>query len=69
MTPLPLLPTEELAERPRLKLQPRTVKDPVNEVASSVQQMTIFGGAKPRDENVYVKSKDKTNTDVSENST
>ena len=27
------------------------MKDPVNEVASSVQQMTIFGGAKPRDEN------------------
>lgn len=43
--------TEELAARPRLKLQPRTVKDPVNEVASSVQQMTIFGGAKPRDGN------------------
>ncbi|CAH3108561.1 unnamed protein product [Porites lobata] len=42
---------EELAARPRLKLQPRTVKDPVNEVASSVQQMTIFGGAKPRDGN------------------
>lgn len=27
------------------------MKDPVNEVASSVQQMAIFGGAKPRDEN------------------
>lgn len=46
-----MIKTEELAARPRLKLQPRTVKDPVNEVASSVQQMTIFGGAKPRDEN------------------
>jgi len=33
------------------------VKDPVNEVASSVQQMAIFGGAKPRDENEFAKEK------------
>lgn len=42
---------EEAAARPRLKLLPRTVKDPVNALASSLQQQTIFGGAKPRDEN------------------
>jgi len=43
----------ELASRPRLKLLPRTVKDPVNEVADKTQQMSIFGGAKPRDETKY----------------
>ena len=39
--------------RPRLKLLPRTVKDPVNEIADSMQQAKIFGGAKPRDEKQY----------------
>lgn len=42
---------EESAARPRLKLLPRTVKDPVNSLAETMQQQTIFGGAKPRDEN------------------
>ena len=28
---------------------PRTVKDPVNQVASELQQAKIFGGAKPVD--------------------
>ena len=36
--------------RPKLKLLPRTVKDPVNALASTMQQQTIFGGAKPREE-------------------
>ena len=60
--------TEELAGRPKLKLKPRTVKDPVNDVASSVQQMAIFGGAKPRDENVYEKEKERSNSQSSQNS-
>ena len=63
-----LPPTEELAGRPKLKLKPRTVKDPVNDVASSVQQMAIFGGAKPRDENVYEKGKERSNSQSSQNS-
>lgn len=44
---------ESSAGRPRLKLLPRTIKDPVNEVADQTQQMSIFGGAKPRDEKKY----------------
>jgi len=40
---------EEAAARPRLKLLPRTIKDPVNQIASELQQAKIFGGAKPVD--------------------
>jgi len=40
---------EEAAQRPRLKLLPRSVKDPVNAIASELQQTKIFGGAKPID--------------------
>jgi len=40
------------AARPKLKLLPRTVKDPVNALADTLQQQTIFGGAKPREENL-----------------
>lgn len=42
----------DTAGRPRLKLQPRTVKDPVNALAETSQSSTIFGGAKPREENL-----------------
>merc|ERR1719210_618963 len=41
---------EESAARPRLKLLPRTVKDPVNQLAETMQSQTVFGGARPRDE-------------------
>lgn len=37
-------------QRPKLVLQPRTVKDPVNQLADTVQNALIFGGGKPREE-------------------
>lgn len=42
---------EEAAARPKLKLLPRTKKDPVNALADTMQSQSIFGGAKPREEN------------------
>jgi hypothetical protein len=47
---------EELAARPKLKLLPRTTSEPVNSLASSSQASSIFGGARPREENLRGKS-------------
>lgn len=44
------VPSEDLANRPRLKLKPRSVERPVNELADTASRMAIFGGGKPRDE-------------------
>ncbi|XP_077995548.1 eukaryotic translation initiation factor 4H-like [Glandiceps talaboti] len=41
---------EEAAARPRLKLQPRTVKQPINQQAQSTASASIFGTGRPRDE-------------------
>jgi hypothetical protein len=41
---------EEAAARPRLKLLPRSVQDPVNALAETLQKQSVFGGAKPREE-------------------
>merc|ERR1712037_711392 len=48
---------EEAAARPKLKLLPRTVKDPVNALAETMQKQSIFGGAKPREETVESNSR------------
>lgn len=44
---------EELAQRPKLNLKPRSVKDPVNQLAETASKMSIFGEGKPRDEKKY----------------
>lgn len=44
---------DEGGHRPRLKLLPRTVSAPVNDVAETSDRESIFGGARPRDEKQY----------------
>ncbi|KAK2162863.1 hypothetical protein LSH36_90g04026 [Paralvinella palmiformis] len=41
---------ESAARRPKLKLLPRTVKDPVNDVVHTARNESIFGKGRPRDE-------------------
>ncbi|UYV73168.1 hypothetical protein LAZ67_10002077 [Cordylochernes scorpioides] len=47
-----------LEDRPqKLKLLPRTVKDPVNSIAETSSRASIFGNARPRDEKKYEERK------------
>ena len=50
---------EEIANRPKLKLLPRTVAAPINELAESKARDSIFGGARPRDEREYAERRRK----------
>ncbi|KAJ8312867.1 LOW QUALITY PROTEIN: hypothetical protein KUTeg_010240, partial [Tegillarca granosa] len=58
---------ESAAARPRLKLLPRTVKDPVNSVVSTERNASIFGTGKPR-EKEEEKSEDNRSRTTSETS-
>lgn len=62
---------EEAADRPKLKLLPRTVERPINELAETKDRASIFGGARPRDEKVYEvrrrKESESTGSDTQEN--
>lgn len=40
------------SERPRLVLKPRTIAEPINALAETKQSASIFGNAKPREENL-----------------
>lgn len=44
-------------------LLPRSVKDPVNQLADTVQNALIFGGAKPREENNLKKAGSSSSTE------
>jgi len=41
---------EDAARRPKLNLKPRSVADPVNQLAEGIQRAKLFGDAKPREE-------------------
>ncbi|CAL1285131.1 unnamed protein product [Larinioides sclopetarius] len=59
------LSSDEAAARPRLKLLPRSVKDPVNAVADTSNRSSIFGEAKPRDEKQFSEKKENEPVDES----
>lgn len=59
---------ESAAARPKLKLLPRTVKDPVNTVVHTERNASIFGSGKPREPSPEGKDKDTKSRTVSQSS-
>lgn len=59
--------SESAAARPRLKLLPRTVKDPPNDFVNTQRNASIFGTGKPRDKSPTEEGSERSRT-VSENS-
>jgi len=57
-----------LERRPKLKLQPRTVKEPVNDLADNLHSASIFGSGKPRDEKEYEQRKEREKKEVGKES-
>ncbi|XP_069356893.1 eukaryotic translation initiation factor 4H isoform X3 [Maniola hyperantus] len=47
---MPAPPRSDTSGRTKLALAPRTVKEPVNSLATTSQASSIFGGARPREE-------------------
>ena len=58
---------ESASQRPRLKLLPRTVKDPPNDFVQTQRNASIFGTGKPRDGKDEDETTDRSRT-TSENS-
>ncbi|XP_032677034.1 eukaryotic translation initiation factor 4H-like isoform X2 [Odontomachus brunneus] len=50
-------PLPDTTGRKRLELKPRTIKDPVNALAESTKNSSIYGGAKPREEKLKMMDK------------
>lgn len=59
--------SESAAARPRLKLLPRTVKDPTNDFVNTQRNASIFGTGKPRDKSPSGEGSERSRT-VSETS-
>lgn len=58
---------ESAAARPKLKLLPRSVKDPVNAIVATERNTAIFGTGKPRDkEDVEAPSESRGSRNASE---
>lgn len=51
-------PLDDLANRPKLNLKPRSVDKPVSDLVETDKRSAIFGGGKPRDDRASLERKD-----------